>query len=733
MRKWILSMLILTLAITFIGCKPSSDSNTDQVTSVKITSPKTEIDIDEEVELYATLSPTGSSGEVLWTSSNTEIITVDSNGLVKGISLGTANITATLKGNPTKQDSVTISVTGPLADPESVELTSTKTEVSKGSYITIISTVLPSNASQNVVYESSDEVIATVDSDGKVRGHELGVVTITVKVVANLLLTDTIDINVVEAQIPGGTLDPEQVIIVGESEVFEGTTITLSASVYPSGASQNVVWESNNPTIATVNSEGVVTGLKEGDAYITATSAVNASFYDMRKITVKPEAVVADYPDLGGYEIVIMSSPGHTNDHDPFHESYTSLDKTAKQEAWLEVQQNFNCTISVIEYPMSAPWGPIRASYIVEKASLNQSEADIMVTTYEWIKILADGNGVIDVSDYYNTYGQNQMYAALKNATSYKDGLYGLIPNNVGGLNVDKGMYYNVELVESLGLDSPAKLFNDGDWTYSGFEAYAKNAATLLGDGQTVFAGKPVLYWIGMTNAAGVKLVDTVSLDVNFNNQYATQSASILRGLYQEIGWGDMGFDALASSFNDGNSIFQAAELWFLKSADRWPTTIWNDSGHSEFGYVPFPYPDDMDKEQTRTSFSFVIASGDGQCYMMANGRDYPAGVNAEYVYHAFTEMMLNTGKNLRNDVTFDEETTMRTVAEKKLDDLESVEAISFFTRSKVMFDPIYNLIPYATDLSPALEQIVVDGADYNQIIDALIPMYENRMTELYS
>lgn len=52
----------------------------------------------------------------------------------------------------------------------------------------------------------------------------------------------------------------------------EGETATLSATVTPAEANQNVTWTSSNKTVATVDTEGNVTANAAGDAEITATT-----------------------------------------------------------------------------------------------------------------------------------------------------------------------------------------------------------------------------------------------------------------------------------------------------------------------------------------------------------------------------------------------------------------------------------------------------------------------------
>lgn len=69
------------------------------VTSVSLNSKEESITMGSTVQLTATVYPTTATDKkVAWTSSNNEIATVDANGLVRGQSIGSANITATAGG-----------------------------------------------------------------------------------------------------------------------------------------------------------------------------------------------------------------------------------------------------------------------------------------------------------------------------------------------------------------------------------------------------------------------------------------------------------------------------------------------------------------------------------------------------------------------------------------------------------------------------------------------------------
>ena len=62
----------------------------------------------------------------------------------------------------------------------------------------------------------------------------------------------------------------------GNVEVEEGKTVTLTASL-SDGSETTWTWASNDPMVATVDANGVVTGVSDGTVVITATAANGSS------------------------------------------------------------------------------------------------------------------------------------------------------------------------------------------------------------------------------------------------------------------------------------------------------------------------------------------------------------------------------------------------------------------------------------------------------------------------
>ena len=182
------------------------------------------------------------STTITWMSSNPLIATVSSNGVVTGKKAGTVTITAKAFG---KSVAKTIKVVEP-----SLKVTGS-TSLYRGKTTTLKATT---SYSTKVTWTSSKPSIATVSSNGVVTSKKAGTVTITAKAFGKSV---TKTIKVVEPSLK----------VTGSTSLYRGKTTTLKATT---SYSTKVTWTSSKPSIATVSSNGVVTGKKAGTVTITA-------------------------------------------------------------------------------------------------------------------------------------------------------------------------------------------------------------------------------------------------------------------------------------------------------------------------------------------------------------------------------------------------------------------------------------------------------------------------------
>lgn len=232
----------------------------------------------QQIQLSVVTNPTDATiGDIKWRSSNSGYATVDQNGRVTGVIVGKITIIATVDGvSATHEIEVKSSEE---IDVSRVVITG-KPSVKLGQEIQLIAVVLPNNATnKNVTWVSSNESIATVDSNGKVVGLKKGVVTITA-IAGGKVDTHEVEVNI---GVTGLTLTGKDTISVGERT-------QIKKHIEPSDATwYSEVWTSSNQSIATVDELGRVTGVSAGNVTITAViDGVTAT----HEITVKNEATL---------------------------------------------------------------------------------------------------------------------------------------------------------------------------------------------------------------------------------------------------------------------------------------------------------------------------------------------------------------------------------------------------------------------------------------------------------
>lgn len=233
------------------------------------------INVGSSFEVKVNYNPTNATNQKLnWTSSNTLIATVN-NGIVRGVSVGTAKITA--KSTNGKTATFTINVINDKNEIEKISITGSNTIlVGESSIYSIVYT--PTDAiNKGVIWSTSDSKIATIDNNGKVSAIKEGKVKIIAET-SNKIKTEK-EISIIKKEIPVTSMK-----INGNNTVEVNKTLELSLSVTPSNATLGIVtWKSDNESIATVNN-GKVTAKSSGKVKITAET--NNKIIATKEITV---------------------------------------------------------------------------------------------------------------------------------------------------------------------------------------------------------------------------------------------------------------------------------------------------------------------------------------------------------------------------------------------------------------------------------------------------------------
>lgn len=712
--------------------KPTEGGET--ITSIDINFDTDVFVIDNSFVLTAELTmsdPTSENYDLAWESSDEAIATIEVESetrvTLNCLAVGTVKITVT---DAVSELSCELEITV-VDHPEltGIKLSNDR-EVQMPDTCVIAAFPEPAYALFEVTWASSDETIATIDANGKVTPLQAGEVTITATTTEGFTATCKVTV------LPPFSDNPESVVITtGYEEVYVGYSVRFAAQVNPAGVNQGVTWTSNNEKVGTIDAQGEFTALSIGTTRIRATSIADTGVCSAYFVVKVVEVPVTNIPDLKGYNIVIMNAESAVHDLDPFNEKYAGLDKTYKQEAWREIESKYNCTISIEPYPVEAPWGTARINWIKTNAENNSSACDFGVIEPTWVNYLCSStfSSLVDCTPFFGKYGFNQIEAATKDACTYGGKFYALATGLTPRTYPYWGLFYNVKLIERLNLESPAKLFNDGEWTYSKFLAYCTAAKAVMEEDEYAIGGAVSLCWWGMVNAAGVKLADTIDLRINIKHQYSYEALTTLQQIYANGAWDPVNItttDQSVTCFQEGKAIFQPGEYWFIRSDSRFPGDLWGDD--TRYGYVPYPYPDSISKDQTRTNLT-----GNSQIVMM-NNKSHPSGVEYEGIYQAAVDMYLTTVKKMEADPLFDKEDVLTNSLKSRVDDPESIDATLYFTSEKTIFDPYFGgstegIQSYdGGETVEALKAIII-GGDIAENLEAIYNEMDTKLKSLYS
>ncbi|HEY6829916.1 MAG TPA: Ig-like domain-containing protein, partial [Gemmatimonadaceae bacterium] len=257
------------------------------VASVAVSPVSANVFIGATQTLTAVLKDAGgqtlSGRTVTWSSSAPAVATVSASGVVTGVAVGTAVITATSEG---KSGTATIIV---LAVPVgSVTVTPSPATVVAGQTLQLTATVKDQNGvvvtDRTVSWSTNNASLATVSPTGLVSATNPGNVVITATSEGK---SGSTTVTITPAPVASVTVSPASASVVqGQTQ---GLTATLKDAAGNVLTGRTITWTTSAASVATVSSSGVVTGVAAGGATITATSEGKTG---TSAITVTAAAVV---------------------------------------------------------------------------------------------------------------------------------------------------------------------------------------------------------------------------------------------------------------------------------------------------------------------------------------------------------------------------------------------------------------------------------------------------------
>ena len=237
------------------------------------------IGVKAKLQLTAELSPSGASTPKLkWQTSNSGIATVSSKGLVTGKKAGKVKIR--VRTNTGLSDIIQLEVRDDLTI-KKLRLTAAGSRtIPLNGKLQLNAEWRPASGVCMLKWKSSDPEVASVNSKGVVTGRKEGIATIRVRTDSGLIAS--LKVRVLDEHTPTGiAINPS-----GSATLGVNKTLQIKKKVKAIGTPRTTLtWKSSNTKVATVNSEGLVTGKKPGTATITVTTHNNLSA--SVKITVK--------------------------------------------------------------------------------------------------------------------------------------------------------------------------------------------------------------------------------------------------------------------------------------------------------------------------------------------------------------------------------------------------------------------------------------------------------------
>ncbi len=215
------------------------------------------------------IEPSAAESSIEWTSSDETVATVDGFGTIRARRGGVCTITGTCG-----EVFISVSVVCDFEVPDTVlDMNMEDITMSyEGQTVELaIDYELTAEQEAATVWESSDESVATVDDEGLVTAIADGTAVITASIgdytasciVRCVNVTGNKGYNSSESEY---TINYEDVTLTRKGEYFQLKLTSILGNEVP-----DFTWKSDDTSVATVDSSGVVTAVSNGTAYITAT------------------------------------------------------------------------------------------------------------------------------------------------------------------------------------------------------------------------------------------------------------------------------------------------------------------------------------------------------------------------------------------------------------------------------------------------------------------------------
>ena len=230
--------------------------------------------------------------DLVYKSEDETVAKIDEYGNITPVGEGETTITVYSKDDPSKRDTVTVKVKVPVTD---ITVDEKEFELKPGNTKELNVTVNPEKATnKKIIYESDNEESVTIDENGIITAKKDGTATITITSVDNPDAKETVTVTV---------KTPVTEITVPENKkeinLFVNEETEIEAKVNDDATVKELTYDTEDPGVAKVDSEGKIIAVGEGTTTITITSKDDPAITETVTVTVKLRQYKVTYKFIG--------------------------------------------------------------------------------------------------------------------------------------------------------------------------------------------------------------------------------------------------------------------------------------------------------------------------------------------------------------------------------------------------------------------------------------------------
>lgn len=241
-------------------------------TDVEVSNMPTNLNVGESTRLEGSVYPSNADDQdISWESSNTQVATVDSNGNLRAVGVGSAVITAETSNGITAEYEINISEVAAQA----ISIAGKTPNIQIGNNTQLSVVFVPENTTfKNIEWRSDNENIVSVDQTGKLSALNIGKTTVSA---IHDELVDSFEIEVTPINAKSIEIS---CINKDTNEKYEqlrfevGSSVSLDAIVSLDNTTDKTVqWTVNDPEIAEIDANGILTGRSRGTITVIASTS----------------------------------------------------------------------------------------------------------------------------------------------------------------------------------------------------------------------------------------------------------------------------------------------------------------------------------------------------------------------------------------------------------------------------------------------------------------------------